>query len=399
LATLALFCLSQSLAHAGRVVRLARALAARGHHTQTFGDPRWLHHPALCPPGALPPPLPLAEPPLDDVLRPSRGLPPAFDEAQMFVKALDDDLAALDRLKPALVIVDNRRSTPVAAAARGLPCLSLTTTPLLGPYAGPLMTAEQARRLGEGLFMTPPRGEGVLSGRAAPLPGVMAWAMMRHGAPPRGWLHELSLGDTTLVLDPPGLFTPAAAPPGARWIGPIFPEIRPETPPPRLGPGPWVYLSYGSTGSGERLGRVAAALLDAGLQVLVSTGGLTTLAPRPGLVCLPLVAPEWAFDAASLVICHGGTLTVYHALSRGKPVLAVPSHVEQLVSAAAVERLGVGAALSERAVDADPGLLVSTARALLADPNVSARAAAVAARLDGASALAQAVAAAEALLT
>jgi UDP:flavonoid glycosyltransferase YjiC (YdhE family) len=100
-----------------------------------------------------------------------------------------------------------------------------------------------------------------------------------------------------------------------------------------------------------------------------------------------------------LVICHGGTLTVYHALSRGKPVLAVPSHVEQLVSAAAVERLGVGAALSERAVDADPGRLVSAARALLGDPEVSTRASAVAARFSGEAALAEAVAAAEALLT
>jgi UDP:flavonoid glycosyltransferase YjiC (YdhE family) len=79
-------------------------------------------------------------------------------------------------------------------------------------------------------------------------------------------------------------------------------------------------------------------------------------------------------------------------------VLAAPSHVEQLVSAAAVERLGVGAALSERAVDDDPGRLVSTARALLADPSVSAQAASLAARLDGASALAEAVAAAEGLL-
>ena len=316
----------------------------------------------------------------------------------MFMRALDDDLAALDGTKPDLVIVDNRRSTPVAAAARGLPCLSLTTTPLLGPYAGPLMTAEQARRLGAGLFATPPLGAGALMGRAAPLPGVMAWAMMRHGASPRGWLHELSLGDTTLVLDPPGLFSPAAAPPNTRWIGPIFPELRPETPPPLLGPGPWVYLSYGSTGSGQRLGCVAEALLDAGLQVLVSTGGLTTLAPRPGLVCLPLVPPEWAFDAASLVICHGGTLTVYHALSRGRPVLAVPSHVEQLVSAAAVERLGVGGALSEAAVDADPRRLVTMARALLGDPDTSDRASALAARINGDAALAEAVAAAEALL-
>lgn len=398
MAKIALFCLSQSLAHAGRIVRLARALAARGHHSQTFGGPRWLGHPALCPPGALPPPIPLDEPPLEDVLRPARGLPPAFDEAQVFVKALDDDLAALRAARPDLVIVDNRRSTPVAASALGIPCLSLTTTPLLGPHAGPLLTAEQARRLGEGLLMAPPSGEGALMGRAAPLPGAMTWAMMRHGARPRGWLHELSLGDATLVLDPPGLFSPVAAPPSARWIGPIFPEIRPEAPPPALGPGPWVYLSYGSTGAGERLRQVAAALLDAGLQVLVSTGGLTELAPRPGLVCAPLVPPAWAFERASLVICHGGTLTVYHALSFGRPVLAAPSHVEQLVSAAAVERLGVGAALSERAVDADPQALVGVARALLQDPAVAARAAAVARRFDGEVSLAEAVAAAEALL-
>src|SRR5690606_30440246 len=49
-----------------------------------------------------------------------------------------------------------------------------------------------------------------------------------------------------------------------------------------------------------------------------------------------------AREAASVVVCHGGSGTTFGALARGVPVVVVPMFADQPVNAVAVERAGAG---------------------------------------------------------
>jgi UDP:flavonoid glycosyltransferase YjiC (YdhE family) len=61
------------------------------------------------------------------------------------------------------------------------------------------------------------------------------------------------------------------------------------------------------------------------------------------------IADYLPMDAATrrsqLVISNGGSLTTYHALANGVPVIGLCSNMDQLLNMHAVERLDVGLAL------------------------------------------------------
>jgi UDP:flavonoid glycosyltransferase YjiC (YdhE family) len=72
-----------------------------------------------------------------------------------------------------------------------------------------------------------------------------------------------------------------------------------------------------------------------------------------------------------LVICHAGHGTVAMALLRGRPLVMLPHHPEQLINAANVVRYGAGEAL---APDSSTARLRRDLRAVLDEPKYTARA-------------------------
>jgi UDP:flavonoid glycosyltransferase YjiC (YdhE family) len=83
---------------------------------------------------------------------------------------------------------------------------------------------------------------------------------------------------------------------------------------------------------------------------------------------------------SSLVICNGGSLTTYQALSSGVPILGLCANMDQLLNMNAIERLGAG--LTLRAARVLPDQLQVSAQKLLDSP-VYAQAAAQAGRRFG----------------
>ncbi len=346
--------LSGSLAHASRLVRVARALAERGHSCHLAGGPGFLDDDVLVAPGEFPRHS-LAEPGLAQLIGGGEG--PGW-----FERALDDDRALLERTGWDAVVFDNRRSTGVAARLAGVPSLSLTNTPLLGPHLGwspsvesflgllaPVMGLDPDR-IRTSPALRDKRPSDPMPLQAGPLPDPLRQALERVGLEPPGAMHLLSLGDRTAVCDHPLVHPLTAPPPGAEPVGPLLPALR-------VGLPAWwsalddegrpvVLVSFGSTGMVPARDAVLAAL--AGLEVQVVVTGLAAENAPPGVLAAPWLPGAAAAARADLVVCHGGSGTVYQALAAGTPVVALPGHLEQALNGLAVARLGAGLTVAAR---------------------------------------------------
>jgi len=92
--------------------------------------------------------------------------------------------------------------------------------------------------------------------------------------------------------------------------------------------------------------RIVKLLLELGYQVLVAAGGqkeLLNVMPSEQLVTTCLFAPlNDIFPNASLLVSHGGQMTVFESLYNKVPVVVMPSHPEQAHSGVCLERIGCG---------------------------------------------------------
>ena len=74
-----------------------------------------------------------------------------------------------------------------------------------------------------------------------------------------------------------------------------------------------------------------------------------------------------------MVICNGGSLTSYQALAAGKPIIGLPSNLDQFLNMQALERSGAGVGI--RADRFDRNHLQAAVAALLDASSRAARAA------------------------
>jgi UDP:flavonoid glycosyltransferase YjiC (YdhE family) len=404
---IAFFALSSSLAHAGRVVRLARALAARGHAAILAGKPGFFADPQVVKPGEFGVEQ-VWEPELEGLMSAARGGKPQLPEQEIAERMLTDELALLDRLRPDLVVTDNRRTAVVSAEIKKIPSLSLVNASMLGPMCAMEPQLDGLANLcGPVLGVKPDQVRAGYPGRkdsdrvplqAQPLGTLVEAVIQRLGGKRRRFVHELCFGDRSLILDPPALMPTRNLPPGARQVGPFFPEV--SAPLPDWWNAideakPLIYLTYGSTG-GEGFARAVKELANARMQVAVTTAHLRKVADMPRLLVARYLPAE-ILRRARLVICHGGTQTVYQSLAAGTPVLTLPGHLETAMTGIALAQAKLGVSLAPSAVANKPGLLRQTVESLLADDELRRRVATVAKGIDAAAALRIAVETAESL--
>ena len=114
---------------------------------------------------------------------------------------------------------------------------------------------------------------------------------------------------------------------------------------------PLVYLTFG-TGLGymtmatDIYRIVLAAVADLPIRVLLTTGPQTDrsgIGPGPANVHVePWVDQRDAFAAADLVVCHGGSGTVFGALAAGVPTVVVPVFADQFENGRRIAASGAG---------------------------------------------------------
>jgi UDP:flavonoid glycosyltransferase YjiC (YdhE family) len=163
-------------------------------------------------------------------------------------------------------------------------------------------------------------------------------------------IREMLKGERTFLWDYPE-FMPFPRKPGFFHVGPISCNRWPYDPVDitdefhRKHP-----LAVIATGTGmanvATTRRMTGVLLDLGYHVVVASGGhqeLVPIMPHESRVTTHMFAPlREIFPYASLVVSHGGQMTIFEALHSQVPVTVMPFHPEQAHNGVCLERIGCG---------------------------------------------------------
>lgn len=163
-------------------------------------------------------------------------------------------------------------------------------------------------------------------------------------------IRETLIGDRTFLWDFPE-FSPIMENKGLIHLGPLswdrWPYDRLDISPVSNGGPPLAVISFGTcvnnTSIAKRLIRV---LVDMGYRIIVAGGGRIeaddmTRAEKDVTICrfAPL---QRIFPLASLLISHGGQMTIFEALYNKVPVVVMPFQPEQAHNGICLERIGCG---------------------------------------------------------
>jgi UDP:flavonoid glycosyltransferase YjiC (YdhE family) len=293
---------------------------------------------------------------------------------------LSEERALLAAVRPDLVVGDLRLSLAVSAPLEGVPHACLINaywSPRAERDGWPMPDHPIVRWLGvERAAAHFPKALPFLFRHfAAPVNDLRR----AHGLPEIGDLpNVLTHGDHVLYPDVPGLTPVRALAPRERYLGPVL--WSPPVPLP-----PWwgelaperatVYVTLGSSGRVRALPLVVEAAASLGCQVLVATAGRATLTDLPRHVYVADYLPgHLAARRAQVVVSNGGSTTSYQALAEGRPVLGVPSNLDQYLAMSAIERAGAGLHLRAAALTREQ--VRGALERLLGDGDFTARAAA-----------------------
>jgi len=364
---------SVTLAHLARAVTLAQSLDPALYEVRLVCDPRYL---------ALFDELEFPVHPIRSIKsnvfhdRLANG-DPLYTTADLR-QYIQEDLRVMTEWKPDLVIGDFRLSLSVSARLAGVPYVTVTNA-YWSPYARPHFLVPE-------LPITERFGPWVAQGLFNLIRPVVfaqqAYALNRlrrdYGLPAVRYdlAHTFSEADYTLYTDLPQLIPTVHLPSHHCYVGPVvwsFGE-----------PPPWwsclrenartVYVTMGTSGRADVAQMVARALARMGWQVLMATADDTTIAGvKDGVYVANYLPGTSAARMADLVVCNGGSATVYQALAAGTPVLGIPMNLDQYLMMDYTRRFGAGEMI--RAGMATDELVTRTVRRMVESGQYNTRAA------------------------
>ena len=250
-------------------------------------------------------------------------------------------------VNPDAVVGDFRLSLSVSARVASIPYLTVTNAHW-SPYA----------RL---TFVVP---ELAITERFGPHLGQALFTLMRpfvfaqqaralnqvrkdYGLPSVGYSlpHIYTEADETLYADLPELVPTFDRPQHHHYVGPVLwsPENRPpwwdDVPKDR----PTGLCESRHVGAAGSLLSVLGALHQLGVGALVSTAGAAARnLSRTNTWTAPYLPGGQRGERADIVICNGGSATVYQAFAAGVPVLGIPNNLDQYLMMDHVQRCGGG---------------------------------------------------------
>ena len=133
----------------------------------------------------------------------------------------------------------------------------------------------------------------------------------------------------------PIIWEPTMEPP--LWLSKINPNI------------PTIYFTIGTTGYNQYFRTAIDLFGGKKYQVIMVTGEFNMPEEVPSNFFTARYAPGLqVMEISDIVICHGGNGTIYQALSKGTPIIGIPTMHDQWFNMERVEALGVGVKLSEK---------------------------------------------------
>ncbi|MEO7862715.1 MAG: glycosyltransferase [Nitrospirales bacterium] len=364
---------SVTLAHPARAVTLAQSLDPARYEVHLVCDPRYL---GLFDELGFP-------------VRPIRSIKssvfqnrlangdPLYTTADLR-EYVQEDLRVLTECEPDLVVGDFRLSLSISARLAGTPYVTVTNAHW-SPYARPHflvpevpITERFGPRLAQALFnLIRPV---VFAQHANALNKVRR----EYGFPAVGYdlAHMFSEADYTLYADLPLLIPTLNLPSHHHYIGPVvwsfakrpywWSSLRENT--------RTAYVTMGTSGRTSVAQMVADSLIGMGWQVLMATADDSTIARVKDQMYIANYLPGMvAARRADLVVCNGGSATVYQALAAGTPVLGIPMNLDQYLMMDYVRRFGAGEMI--RAGVSTTELITRTVRRMVESPRYKIRAA------------------------
>lgn len=281
-------------------------------------------------------------------------------------------LDLLRALQPDVLVTDH--APGALLAAKDMPCLR-TAQLGNGYFQPPRQTPLPSFRFWDHQVVNPAHEAAVLANCQA--------AQLACGIAPLASLSALIETDLSAVLTWPELspYAPELLR-GQTFFGPLPNTTTGTTPPWPKGPGTFRCLAY-LKASHPEINAILDMLIEARVPtLLVLAGGTcpqaTRLAPHRHIKLVDqLVDMDQVLPQADVVVCQGNSGTVLASLSAGRPLLMLPGHVEQWITAYRVCELHAGIALQAQEIS-DHG--VAALHALLKDGHFKAHAGEVAAR-------------------
>jgi MGT family glycosyltransferase len=273
------------------------------------------------------------------------------------------ELKMLENVQPAAVICDFQPTLTISAPIAGVPCITVANA-YLTPYAIPPFTNLVFHPLVRP-FLEPIRR------RMASKP--FRKLSKKYDIPPNTMLKDLlARGDLVLLPDIPEFAPTRKLPDHFRYCGPLVWE-------PDNGSiegletldtnRPTLYFTLGSTGLPEIFHRILQDLRAEDYQVILTTGSqikADELGSLPGNFLVKSFYPgSRILEHCDAVICHGGNGTVYQALAAGRPVVTIPTHVDQKANAYLLAQQGAGLTVNPEKMD----MVIPSLNRILTEPS------------------------------
>lgn len=286
-------------------------------------------------------------------------------------KYVEAELALLEDVMPDLVVGDFRLSLGTSCRVKGIPYVSLVNAYWSPHYklSFPIPDVPVTRFLGQGLsrLVVPLAMPFALRQQASPYNRIRR----EYGLPAQGGLRDVYTdGDWTFYLDLPRLAPLGRIPETHRLLGPVLwePQVKEM-------PSWWdqleigqrtAYVSMGSSGAGAVVPKIIGALHALGCQAVVTTGQELPFGEHDGVFSARLLPGAKATARCDVVVCHGGSGTVYQALQQGVPVLGICANADQQLVMQGVKSAGAGRSLMLRQATVES--VKEAVREILEDP-------------------------------
>jgi MGT family glycosyltransferase len=354
------------LSHTSRALEIAKVLRKMGYDLIFASDGSYMKLPRES--GFQVLPIKTIDP--ERVLACSRGGRVNWYDYNLIKECVAEELKLFEKIKPDLVLTDFRLPLSTSCELVGIPLVAILNAAWTNYYTVRLKAPEH-------LGLTRIFGKRLTTWFGPAIKNFILTYDSRSfnrfrreiGLRPRKNMWDIWQGDLNLVADIPEYGPTKNLPPNFHYIGPIVwdPELETLDWLEELDPSrPTIYFSMGSTGHARFFEEAIEIYRDTKYQCIMTTAGMVKLSDIPENFYVVDYAPgSKIMENCDVVICHGGNGTIYQALSKGRPIIGIPTMHDQEFNLDRVEELGVGLHLSE--LKFKPSHLVNAVEMILSE--------------------------------
>ena len=358
------------MSHVVRCLVVGRALKKRGHEVIFAGLPKYLQDPSVVSPDEFDY-YPLPDFNTDEAMESLRLMKRHYTR-ETILSHIEEELKMFEELKPELVVSDFRLTMYISARVAKVPLASFLNARWLGPrfngtYHAPdthpvalAMKRMLGTRLADTLWLQ------VLNLIQRYKLSPYYYASKKYHLGRKTLIPDLVEGDYNLILDTEVLGPTRDLPPHYLQAGPVI--WSPHLPAPCWlkdldREKPVIYVTMGSSGHTDLFRMILDTFRGSRYQVIVSTGGQIDLRkdeiPEDFYVEKYLPGDK-IMEMADIVICHGGSQTVYQAVKAGTPAIIIATHLDQEWGGEMIDENKAGIFLTIVRVLKDPTLLLKS---------------------------------------